>query len=446
MNRMNPVQKIVSQPLKLNLAKNKFLILALTFCISLNMQVLAKKELNTISSIYFNSENSFVIETANLFNLKPDSVDHNSPDGFTLNFSDVELSKNLSSRISIKDFQLELKPLKSTQQGLFKKCDRLQIIVKTTAPHKNLAFQTRVLLSGFASQYKLNASDLIAVKPSQEEDLAPAEQTGLASKASSLSQPETLKPIAQLASPSNQLKISFSDNDLKASQEFLERINQPALLNNDKYLSEILTKLDIVALEQIAQILNSQGDTSSAELAYRRILSLDPSNNKALIQLAELTDDPEEKTKNYLQALDQRSLEALANSWAQDKKPDSPAKAILMRQISILKDPHNPELRLKCAQLYESMGFSYYTLSAKRYLESAVLAKNQYLSGNLLAEDTLRTATESLIRILSQQGDEQMAIKYCQSYIDLGFRRFTDGKPIVAVIKELQAHQNPFRT
>jgi hypothetical protein len=92
------------------------------------------------------------------------------------------------------------------------------------------------------------------------------------------------------------------------------------------------------------------------------------------------------------------------------------------------------------------MGFSYYTLSAKRYLESAVLAKNQYLSGNLLAENTLRTATESLIRILSQQGDEQMAIKYCQSYIDLGFRRFTDGKPIVAVIKELQAHQNPFRT
>jgi hypothetical protein len=433
---MNPVQKIVSQPIKLNIAYNKFLILVLAFCSSLSMQVLAQQELNTISSVYFNSPSSFVIETANLVNLKPESVDKKSSDSFILNFSDVQLSKNLASKISTPDFQLELKALKSAQAGVFKKYDRLQILVKTSIPNKTLSYNSRVLLSGFASQYKLSAEDFIAV------------DTARVAKPS-----EPLAPLASLPKPaipeersSSQLQISFNQDDLKASQEFLERINQPELLNDDKFISEILTKLDIVALEQIAQILNSQAQKSSAELAYRKILSLDPNNHKALIQLAELTADPDEKTKNYLQALDQRALESLANSWTREKKPDSPAKALLLRQISILKDPQNPILRLECAQLYESMGFSYYTLSAKRYLESAVLAKNQYLSGNLQAETILRTATESLIRVLSHQGDELMAIKYCQSYLDLGFRRFTDGKPIVAVIKELQAHQNPFRT
>jgi tetratricopeptide (TPR) repeat protein len=428
---MNQVLKRVPPSSELNLAKIKYLLIVF---ISYNLMikpVLAKQDLSTISSIYFNSENSFVIETANLVNLKPESIDQNSPESFTLNFSDVELYKNLATTISSQDFQLELKPIKSNPKAIFKKYDRLQVLVKASTPNQRLNFQTRVLLSGFASQYKLSTQDLSIPKTNLALETNPVEQS---------------EPTQQISPNYNQLKIAFNQDDLKASQEFLERINKPDLLSDNKFITDIHSKLDIVALEQIAQILDSQGQILSAELAFRKILSLDPNNHKALIKLAELSQDPTEKNKNYLQALDQNALDSLASLWAQEKKPDSPAKAILLRQISILKDPQNPELRLECARLYESMGFAYYTLSAKRYLESAVLAKTQYLSGNLQYENTLRTATESLIRILSQQGDEQMAIKYCQSYLDLGFRRFVDGKPIVAVIKELQAHQNPFRS
>jgi hypothetical protein len=426
---MNPVSKIVSQVPRLTIAKNKFSFFVFFVLILLGQPVLAEADLNIISSVYFNSDNSFVIETANLANLKPDSVDKNNPGFLTLNFSNVQIAKNLSSKITTQDFQLELIPMKSNQGWLLKKYDRLQIVIKSRSLDKDLDVQARVLLSGFASQYKLNTSDLIVTKP----ELVPET-------------PAQIHPVTPVAPINNQLRISFTQNDFKASQEFLERINQTNLLNDDKLSSEILAKVDIVALEQIAQHLSQQGQKQESELAIRKILSLDPTNNKALIALADITNDTEEKNQIYLKALDQRALTALAESWTLQKQSDSPAKAILMRQISILKDPHNPELRLECARLYESMGFSYYTLSAKRYLESAVLAKNQYLSGNLQAEPTLRTATESLIRLLSHQGDEQMAIKYCQSYLDLGFRRFTDGKPIVAVIKELQAHQNPFRS
>jgi tetratricopeptide (TPR) repeat protein len=419
---MNPVSKTVSESLKITKIAKFSLIMLLVLLVK---PVLANQQpRNIISSIYFNSENSFVVETANLVNLKPNSIEKIDSGNFILNFSDVRITKNISSKISTQNFEIELVPLKSAQQGLFKSFDELRILVKSKTPKKHLDLNSRVLLSGYASEYKLSYQDIVVPEPVL--DSAP---------------PPEVSPIQASEPVNHRLKISINQDSLKATQELLERIQQPDLLNNTKLIEEINEKMDLVSLEQIANYLSSKGQKNEAELALRKLLSIDPSNNKALMALADLTSDPQEKIQTYLQVLDPKALDALADSWSLEKRPESLAKAVLMRQIAILKDPHNSKLRLECAQIYESMGFSYYSLSAKRYLESAVLAKNQYLAGDLESEKTLRTATESLIRLLSTQGDQEMAIKYCHSYLDLGFRRFTDGKPIVAIIKELQTQR-----
>lgn len=389
----------------------------------------AKLLLTQISSIYFNTPNSFVIETATHNNLNSVAIEKVSARQYKLSFVDVDLADTIPRSISNSDYDLQIKRMRSAGRTFLQARDRAEILVTYKgATATNLELNPRDLLSGYAVEYSLATA----------EDSPVVAQTVM----------PTAIELPKSEPSSHQLTVVFQSIDLSATQEFLATLNQAGIktdLNSPEIQNQIAGKIDALALAEIASLLASQGDNAKAVSAYRRVLNIDPHNHQAKLGLARLSTDREEKLNNYLASIEMESLLSLAGAWSQEAtSPEALARSLVAYQLAILKDPYNPTYRLDCARLLEAMGSSQYTLAAKRYLEAAALAKNSYLSGELSAEPILRTATEALIKVLSKQGEAELALKYCNSYLDLGFKRFINGKPIIVVIKELRQNQNPF--
>lgn len=206
-------------------------------------------------------------------------------------------------------------------------------------------------------------------------------------------------------------------------------------------------QLDSAQLLSVANAALSLGLKDQALSAYRKAVELDPSSLSAHHALAKASDDSNERVRSFLKSVSTEALTSVADTWFEQKGAGATtiAAAMIPYQFAILKEPNNPYLRYQLARRLELAGLSYYALSTKRYLESAVLAKQKFLAGDKTVEVILRDSIESLIRTLAIQGDFDNATKYCHSYISLGYDRFTAGDSVRGILRKMQSRRNPFR-
>ncbi len=213
------------------------------------------------------------------------------------------------------------------------------------------------------------------------------------------------------------------------------------------YGTESQKQLDSAQLVNIADACLSLGLKDQALTAYRRAVELNPNSLSAQHALAKATDDKQERARSYLKSVSTEALTSVADSWF--AVPGAPsttiAAAMIPYQFAILKEPTNASLRYQFARRLESAGLSYYAQSSKRYLESAVLAKQKFIAGDKTVEALLRDSIEALIRTLAIQGDFDGATKYCHSYMSLGYERFSAGDSVRGIMRKIQARRNPFR-
>ncbi len=202
------------------------------------------------------------------------------------------------------------------------------------------------------------------------------------------------------------------------------------------------SQLDAAQLLSLGRACEQQGLKELALKAYRQAINLDGTNLSAYQALANSSQDPQEKIKNHLKSLSREALISVGDAWFDNK---STVAAMIPYQFAILKEPNNPYLRYKFARKLEEAGFSYYALSAKRYLEAAAIAKQKFLAGDKSVEVLLRDSVEALIRTLAIQGDFDAATKYCHSYISLGYERFIEGDSVRGILRKIQAKHNPFK-
>ncbi len=292
--------------------------------------------------------------------------------------------------------------------------------------------------------------------------------------------------LASLVAEADELELKFIEekfgpeqtelHKLRAQQDelVLETTNSAELETFLASIAEPELKKEILSrvsgdnrLRDSAQLLSfgdaalSLGLKSQALSAFRKALELDPKSLNAYYALAKVTDDREEKSRCYLKSLSTEALTNVADAWfgaanksltevgslnARTQVPSSTtiAAAMIPYQFAILKEPSNAALRYQFARKLESAGLSYYDHASKRYLEAAALAKQKFLAGDKSVESLLRDSIESLIRTLSIQGDFEQAVKYCHSYMALGYEKFTDGDSIRGVLRRVQVRRNPF--
>ena len=221
------------------------------------------------------------------------------------------------------------------------------------------------------------------------------------------------------------------------------------LLENEEFQVLNQEKQNSTALVHLADNLVKHGELDEALAAYREALELNPDNHNAQLGLAKLSPDEEESLRNYLSSIDDDALLAVSESWfkqgQESRDMKSIAKGLVAYQFAILKNPQDASYRYQYAQALDSSGPNFYEQAAQRYLEAAVLAKQEFLAGIETRETLLRDATEALILTKVKQGDFITATKFCNSYLNLGFKKFQSGKSILGLMKELEANRNPFR-
>lgn len=246
-------------------------------------------------------------------------------------------------------------------------------------------------------------------------------------------------------SPKNNLSATINQIStlvLTHTNDFIQKLDPQiqSSLGQDASFQEInSSRLDSVSLSNIASSLQSKGLIQESKSAYQEALGLDSNNLIAHLGLARISEDPDQKIQHYLAGIETNSLIELGDLWFgrayQSKDFKSANQALIPFQMAVLKDPKNPEFRFKYAKALESLGN--FKLSSKRYLEAAALSK-----GN--NEILLRESTEALIKVLTLDGASELASKYCDSYLGMGYQRFLDGKPILTVRRQIQARLNPF--
>ena len=254
--------------------------------------------------------------------------------------------------------------------------------------------------------------------------------------------------LHQLSAEANHL-VETSTNS-SAADEVLSSITDTQLkqeLIKKAFSVEAKKQLDSAQLIILADACLSLGLKGHALDAYRKAIVLNPNNISAHHALAKVTDDKEEQARSYLKSLSTEALTSIADSWfsISGANTSTIAAAMIPYQFAILKEPTNAQLRYQFARRLENAGLRYYADSSKRYLESAVLAKQKFLAGDKSVETLLRDSIESLIRTLAIQGDFDAATKYCHSYISLGYERFSAGDSVRGILRKMQSRRNPFR-
>jgi tetratricopeptide (TPR) repeat protein len=382
----------------------------------------ASAQKSIIQSIYFNTDHSVVIETKDKSKLEFSSL-QTSGNIYLLGILNTKLARGVSSKLSSRDFDIELNTDNND--------------VKLSLEPKSGAASTvtpKTILDGLAYELEFNA---------------PVEA---APKWQALSSEIVSQELHQLSAELSNHKIYTITQSKSEIDKFIEGLDDSlaaAIEADTKFQEETFHKIDSASLVHLADTLVKRGHNEEALTAYRRALELNAENINAKLGLAEITQDENEKLANYLASVSDKALLEIGSSWFEQAQQSgdlkSVAKALVSFQFAVLKSPKNPEYRYRYAQALESGGADFWTQATKRYLEAAALAKTEYLAGNKAIEPLLRDATESLIRVLSTQGNFDNAAKYCAAYMNLGFKKFIDGKPVLAVLKEVEANRNPFK-
>ncbi len=255
--------------------------------------------------------------------------------------------------------------------------------------------------------------------------------------------------------------VSFQE-DKSATRKFFQT-NDVVLVNiqsKDAQAIKLVTnplleglsyQISIEDIKEDTHYLEVQNETNNINdlaASLKTALKEDSENLNAHLNLAKLEEDPQEKLNHYLSSISNEALLAIGDAWfiqAQEKGNSSDfSKAMIPFQFVILKEPSNPEYRYRFARVLEDSGIAFFAQASKRYLEAAALAKQLFLAGDNNMQVLLRNATESLIKTLAMQGRLEEASKYCNSYLNLGFQNFINGKKILAIAKELNQNKNPF--
>jgi tetratricopeptide (TPR) repeat protein len=427
----------------LNLVSNSILIIMLSLGLSFNSQlpVLAKSSLTQISSIYFNSKNSIVLETSTLSKLE--SFVEYSNDNYVLTIPNAMLHGTIPKRIKSNDFEINLKTVKSSSRSRFlpndmvqiefRSLSNLQIIPELVSAFSGLAYQVNLLAQ---NELLVNVENIKSDSDDVEDIFHVAELAQV--------KDENLHRLT--ASLANRNLISFMKHKSVAEQ-FLEDLGED-FFKNEIFIEETFQKIDSVSLYHIGSELEKRGMDSDANRAYNEALEIDPDNINARLGIARTSSDQEVKVKNYLASLDNQALAEIGKSWyskgIESNNLQLISQSLIPFQLAVLKNPDLPEPRFDYAQILEQTGPDFLYQASKRYLESAVLAKNKFLAGEEEYKSLLRKSTEALIRTLTVLGDQESALKYCNSYLGLGFSNFLDGRSISSIIKEIKFNRNPF--
>lgn len=408
--------------LKANLDKDltKFVFIAAQIIFYSSLPVMAK--MNSISAIYFNSDSSIVIETTQKQNL--DFEISNDADQSRILIDQISLVNDLPSEIQRAGKRLNIRRLKSEKRAWYKSRD--QVVIEVFSD-KKIKTGVSTVLDGLAYQIDLET-----------------EENNPKSLAHQDSQNQAIHKLN--ASLSEKTFLSFIDSKSVAEQ-FLDDVDID-LSQDEEFISDAFQKIDSTSLTHIGSKLETTGNLADAFKAYNEALEIDPSNISAKLGLARTSLDRMEKLKYFIAAIDDQALSEIGSEWhRQGIETNSPyeiSKSLVPFQLCVLKNPKQPEPRFAYAKVLEDSGPDYYSQASKRYLEAAVLAKRKIQAGEKSYNSLMRKATESLIRTLTLIGDQDSAVKYCNSYLGLGFSNFLDGRSIASIIKEIKFNRNPF--
>mgnify|MGYP006418931479 CR=1 FL=1 len=407
----------------------------------------ANAERTRLESVYFNSDSSIIIETESSLEM---SLPKLIGDTYVVAINDSKLANDIPKQISTEQFEIELIKTKSANKNFWSFNNLVELRIK---PKKQSRYeiQTRTVLEGLAYEFNIVevADSSLVLNEVQDEEIFEDSLADDLVASLGLKKVET-EEIHHLSA-----KIDTGKNH-KANKgrldKFVDKLDSQfvkVLQEDQNYQTESQEKQDSSALLHLADTLVIKGHLADGLKAYREALKLNPENHDAHLALANASTDQAEKINSYLASVDDDALMAISQNWFQQgqKSHDlkSIAKGLVAYQFAVLKNPQQAQYRFDYAKALEQSGPAFYEQAAKRYLEAAALAKKQYLAGLDSTELLLRDSTEALIHIHSLRGDFPLAAKYCNSYINLGFKKFQNGKAILAIMKEIEANRNPFK-
>lgn len=429
----------------------QFFCFLLFICQSQCLSVFA---VTKIHKVYFSENNALIINTKEKSPLEVQEIQKLSPKNFKIYFPNSKLTRQLDKKIATDDLKVSFKELKNKIVELN--------LEYTQAPEKQI--QSRTILDGLA--YEIFAGNKISTVASSDSDSVVNDVVALENESDTIenftgieAQDTKLTEETLEKESEHQLQISKSDKNFisianskpSVTENFLNELDSEltsSIMASPKFIKETHEKIDSVALTNLANLLNEQGLIDEAYKAYQEALSLDAKNNQAYLGIASITSDNQEKLTSYLATIDSKALIEIGKGWFQSGEKISSTKQLMQAfipfQFAILKEPKNPEMRFAYANILKEAGFNFYPEASKRYLEAAALAKELYQKGDLKVEGLMRESAENLIKIVCHLGKQEDAIKYCNSYLNLGFDRFLDGRPILGLVKEIRFNKNPF--
>ncbi len=423
----------------------------------LQSQYLSAFAITKINEAYFSENNALIINTKEKAPLEILEIKKLSPKNFKVYISDSELTRALDKKIANDTLKASFKELKNKTVELN--------LEYAQAPEKQI--QSRTILDGLA--YEIFAgtkitkttssdsgsdsviSDVVALENESDaiENFTGIETPDLNSKAESILAKESEHQLQISKSDKNFLSIANSKPSI--TENFLNELDSgvtSSIMASPQFIKETHEKIDSAALTNLANLLNEQGLVDEAYKAYQEALLLDNKNNQAYLGIASITSDNQEKLTNYLATIDSKALIEIGKTWFKSGEKNYNTKQLMQAfipfQFAILKEPKNPEMRFAYANILKEAGFNFYPEASKRYLEAAALAKELYQKGDLKVEGLMRESAENLIKVVCHLGKQEDAIKYCNSYLNLGFDRFLDGRPVLGLVKEMRFNKNPF--
>lgn len=411
----------------------------------------ANAERTRLESVYFNSDSSIIIETESKLEM---SLPKLVGDTYVVALNDSKLANDIPKQISTEQFEIELIKTKSVNKNFWSFDNLVELRIK---PKKQSRYeiQTRTVLEGLAYEFNIVELDDSSLVLNEVKDEVKDEVVFEDSLADDLVTSLGLKKVDTETIHHLSAKIDTGKNHKTNKgrlDKFIDKLDSQfvkALQEDQNYQTESQEKQDSSALLHLADTLVIKGHLADGLKAYREALKLNPENHDAHLALANASTDQAEKLNSYLASVDDDALMAISQNWfiqgqeSHDLK--SIAKGLVAYQFAVLKNPQQAQYRFDYARALEQSGPAFYDQAAKRYLEAAALAKKQYLAGLDSTELLLRDSTEALIHIHSLRGDFPLAAKYCNSYLNLGFKKFQNGKAILAIMKEIEANRNPFK-
>lgn len=436
--------------------------LNIALCLALIISPSAKAFRQTvINRAYFNSPTSFVFEVDGPVEIEKIGVDYQEGEfvhKYKLNNTKTKIGTNKSLKKSKtnKDFSISLKnkkllPILASQT---KQDTELRI----SSSSKVLDLKVKNLLENSAYEITLKfqaekrkIENGVKLKPIVINPIKPDQQSTLSSEDLAIETPwiEAKQRIQE--DPLHQLYIKKNSKPINSYNKILKEINDKGVLSEiqSKGYQESLQKEEESAqLSLLADTLIKYNKKETALRAYKQSLELNPNNLATWLKLAKNSSNKSEKLNSYLKTISTDALTSIGSSWLEhgleNNDPDSLAAALVSFQYAVLKNPLDPKLRYTYARALEKSGTKNTSKSARRYLEAAALSKQQFLHGNNDVLQLMRDSIESLIRLTLYNGDFEKASAYCDSYVELGFKDFLNGKSINSIKKLISKNQNPF--